>query len=288
MLLVPSRYLERRARAVLASLRLWPHAQTLAVPCAPYPHAAFPATLMTCTLGCTPTPVLPLPCSLLCHSLAAGTFQPEWGAAECIGSSKPALPSELVPVVRQQLTLEMGMEEYNETELRSKLATRYAISPGQIALSVAPGSLIINVSITPPRLATNASSALTAAERRNWSAAVSQMVAAVSDADLQLVLGANLSSAPPVVELGGPSIDQGVPQGGLCSPDTGHFWYALTVPALRLHAASPQTPGPRPLIHRSQVWRSHLLCRQPSRIGHTDTVRRWHLLQPLLGLSGQR
>ena len=125
------------------------------------------------------------------------------------------------------------MEEYNETALRSKLAKQYAISPEQIALSVAPGSLIINVSITPPTLANDGNLALTAAERSNWSAMVSQVMAAVSDADLQLALGANLSSAPPVIQQEVSSVDQGL-QGGHCAPETGHFWYALSVPCPRL------------------------------------------------------
>ena len=61
-----------------------------------------------------------------CKQCSTGTFQPEFGADHCLmvtadGEESKVLSTELV-AVQKNLTLEMDANQYNETEVRIRLA----------------------------------------------------------------------------------------------------------------------------------------------------------------------
>ena len=88
-----------------------------------------------------------------CKQCSTGTFQPEFGADHCLmvtadGEESKVLSTELV-AVQKNLTLEMDANQYNETEVRIRLAELYGIAPERISLDMSAGSVQLVVTFLP-------------------------------------------------------------------------------------------------------------------------------------------
>lgn len=67
-------------------------------------------------------------------------------SAACTGNGNVTMM--VMPVVRQTMSLDVALEEFNATEVRAQLAAQYGVSPQSIRLEVVPGSVQLTVTIS--------------------------------------------------------------------------------------------------------------------------------------------
>lgn len=94
---------------------------------------------------------LPEPCP------ASGFYCPGAASDSRFGGSLPielatgsSSTIEEVEVVEQEMTLDISIEEYNETAVKLELALLYGVPPEYIELGATPGSLQLKITIKPP------------------------------------------------------------------------------------------------------------------------------------------
>jgi len=149
-----------------------------------------------------------------CDQCGLGMFQPKWGKDHCLmmtaDGREAAAPSAEVSVVRKNLTLEMDLDLYNETEVRYSLAAVYGIAVERISLEVSAGSMQL-VATFWPVAATNSSTA---------EPPLMQLVEGISDADLGTSLNTTVhsSSHPEQATVQRPALTISCAEGCYCPP----------------------------------------------------------------------
>ena len=135
---------------------------------------------------------LPIECPL------SGFYCPGAEADSQFAGARPILVpvgertvTEKVEVLQKEMTLEVSLEEYNETAMRHELAALYNVPVELITLAVSAGSLQLTLTI-----ATSASGASTSNNVPSI-ADIMATVAAIDDSALGAALGTNLSSTAP-------------------------------------------------------------------------------------------